>query len=82
MLSNEHEHKHEPLCFVCIALSTCPRRECRRFSGRALVATRRFGYRRNRLSHCPKFVFAALSTFPCKLMQTFAVAFKKSAQPG
>ena len=59
MLSNEHEHKHEPLCFVCIALSTCPRRECRRFSGRALVATRRFGYRRNRLPHRPRFVLAA-----------------------
>jgi hypothetical protein len=30
-----------------------------RFGGHALVATRRFGYRRNRLPHRPKFVFAA-----------------------
>jgi len=42
-----------------IGLPTCLRRECRRFSGHALVATRRFGYRWNRLPHCPKSVFAA-----------------------
>ena len=65
MLSNQHEHKHrrkhkhEQCASFVIGLSTCPRRECRRFSGHALVATRRFGYQRNRLSHCPKFVFAA-----------------------
>ena len=42
-----------------IGLPTCPGRECCRNSGCALVATRRFGYRRNRLSHCPKFAFTA-----------------------
>ena len=42
-----------------IGLPTCPRRECRRVCGYALVVARRFGYRRNRLPHRPKSVLAA-----------------------
>ena len=42
-----------------IGLPTWPRRECRRFAAHAMVATRRFGYRRNRLPHRPRFVLAA-----------------------
>ena len=62
MLSNEYEQ----LCFICYRVADMPAPQVLSVSGRALVATRRFGYRRNRLSHCPKFVFTAHPTWSRK----------------
>ena len=59
MLSNEHEHKHEQLCFVCYRVADMPTPQVLSRQWPCVIATRRFGYRRNRLSHCPKFVCTA-----------------------
>ena len=47
------------MCFVCYQVADMPTPRVSSVRQPCAVATRRFGYRRNRLPHRPKFVFAA-----------------------